>query len=985
MKRFFQRQALLGLLAACGIGLLAFFIRWNYLEDTWYPSRDTSDAEGYIYYGTLLNGELLHRCRQLFGEMASCGVRPAQDSLMAFYYDESGLHSYLNRDISYPEFQGHTGFKDGYLRPMETLLSRWNLKAFETGLVFWLFGASLKNLVWAQVIFVSLTAVSAFGLTKNLQGWAAGLLAGMAVALYPATINAVHVIAPQWGAGFFLTAGCWLAALGFSGKKTRWLAAFCLLIFALYLYAFRPLVILLIFALFLYPQPEHKKTIRLAAVLVVILLVTFFVRRSYHDFSLQAHVGDMLKGTAELGPHGATGVFETDGWMTVVETPGEFPEIPNGLRRLATYAVNHPVKMAKLTLTEMYRLWMYPYWGTRGFKVWGLPDSDFPLGNVYHQVMVLVGVIGAARLLFYADWRRWSGLLLIGLLLYMSLTYAVFSVQSRYTLSMAALVMAAGSVGLVSLPRKMLTPAGVLLLSFFIVPTSQNTFGFLVAVRVIAAAGCMALLVYRPSLPRWQRVMAAGYVLLISVILAIGQARPPVNAYETKNEVRQIAHLPATFPDSGIPWLLIDSSQSAFSISINGQMVKTAEQPMFRWLDAAVYEKGVDIQKTWLALPLDPSLMIPQTKLEIMLIPQEKMTLGRSFLLKNGEFYGPTLSSDGTWLSIEKQEWDGETRVLQRSDLQGVSYESSEEGFPHMLIVWQPLRPLLVQNQPYDETDTLYLRRIYYYERPLFDSNDINYLQQTKTPFVIVRGDRALQLKLQSERFRFLDEDSGYAIFAVQDMAVTPADELFTRMNDLLFNSYEVPPWISHRYPSEAFLAKQPEWQAIEGAWELILEKNPESRLAQFGLAYTRLYLGEFDSAVWQEIYTDFPETIFADDGRYVSLEILRLLNLYAAEKPIRVLAPGEDYLRFFYPTWDINTTFAPTQLAEMAGYEVLVANQLEGFWAQQGQPLTQDWWQQARSAPLIPLAEQPTGCGLLPLVDETRVSYNLFIILLCE
>ncbi len=977
-----MKYRLLTVLAACGIGLLAFVIRWNYIEDTWYPSRDTSDAEGYIYYGTLLNGELLHGCRQLLGESASCGVRPAQDSLMAFYYDESGLHSYLNRDITYPAFQGHTGFKDGYLRPLETLLSRWNLKAFETGLIFWLFGASLKNLVWAQVIFVSLTAMSAFGLAKTLQGWAAGLLAGIAVALYPATINAVHVIAPQWGAGFFLTAGCWLAALGFSGKRTVWLAAGCLFIFSLYLYAFRPL---LIFALFLYPQPELKKASRLAVVLVVILLVTFFIRRSYYDFSLQAHLGDMFKGTAELGPHGATGVFETDGWMTVVENPGEFPEIPNGVQRLAAYAVNHPIKMAKLTLTEMYRLWMYPYWGTRGFKVWGLPDSDFPLGNVYHQVAVLVGVIGAARLWAYADWRRWLALMLLILLLYMTLTYAVFSVQSRYTLSMAALVMVAGSIGWVSLPQKILIPAGVLLLSFFIVPLSQDTLGFLVAVRVIAAAGSMAILARHPSLPRWQRITAAGYVLLVSAILAIGQARPSVDAYETKNEVRQTAHLPATFSDSGIPWLFIDSQQSAFSISINGQTVKTAEQPMFQWLDAAVYEKGLDIQKTWLAMPLDPALMIPESALEIVMTPQTKITLGRSFLLQNGDFYGPTLSPDGTWLSIEKQEWDGETRVTQRSGLQGVTYESSESGFPHMLIVWQPLRPLIVQSPPYDETDALYLRRIYYYERPLFDGNDMAYLQQTKTPFVIVRGDRALQLKLQPDRFRFLYEDSGTAVFAVQEAAVTPADELFTRMNDLLFNSYEVPPWISHRYPSEAFLAKQPEWQAIENAWETILEKNPENRLARFGLAYTRLHLGEFDLAVWQEIYTDFPETIFADDGRYVTLETLRLLNLHAAENPIRVLAPGEDYLRFFYPTWDINTTFAPTQLAEIAGYEVLVANQLEGFWAQQGQLLTQDWLQQARAAPLIPMSDQPTGCGLLPLVDETRVSYNLFIISLCE
>ncbi|MBZ0307759.1 MAG: hypothetical protein K8I82_16950, partial [Anaerolineae bacterium] len=442
-----MKSRLLILLAAGGIGLLAFFIRWNYLEDTWYPSRDTSDAEGYIYYGTLLNGELLHGCRQLFGETASCGVRPAQDSLMGFYYDESGLHPYLNHDITYPEFQGHTGFKDGYLRPLEILLSRWNLKAFETGLIFWLFGASLKNLVWAQVIFTSLTAVSAFGLAKKLQGWTAGLLAGIGVALYPATINAVHVIAPQWGAGFFLIVGCWLAALRFSGKKTLWLAAFCLFIFSLYLYAFRPLILLLIFALFLYPQPERRKIIWLAAGLVVILLVTFFIRRS--DFSLQAHVGDMLKGTAELGPHGATGVYETDGWMTVVVNPGEFPEIPNGLRRLAAYAVNHPDNMVKLNLTEMYRLWRYPYWGTRGFKVWGLPDSDFPLGHLYHQVIALAGVIGAARLWFYADWRRWMGLFLIGLLLYMTLTYAVFSVQSRYTLSMAALVIVTGSVGLV--------------------------------------------------------------------------------------------------------------------------------------------------------------------------------------------------------------------------------------------------------------------------------------------------------------------------------------------------------------------------------------------------------------------------------------------------------------------------------------------------------------------------------------------------------
>ncbi len=504
-------------LGALLLGLLAFGLRWHYLQTHWFPQDDPSDPQGYWYYGAVLNGHMLHECRAWLGTDSACGFQPAGDAVVARYYADSGFDDLRANQNSWQAFQTeYPGVKGGYLPPLDILLSRWNLKAFEVAAAFWVFGPRLESILLLQTLMMALTALGVAWLAGEWSGraWVAGL-AGLAWALYPVTINFLQVTFPQWGAALCMVLGLAALVRGLRLRAAGWvlLGLLAWLVFALYLYSFRLWIVLLIvgWALYTLRRPHQIPGLRamlwgLLGALAALTLLLYPAR----EVGLTDHTTDMLRGTGSLNnEHGDTGVFESDGWITWIPSAGAFPEMPNGLGRLLRFAASEPTTFARFVLLESYRLWMYPYWGASGLEVWGLPDvlPGLNLGVVYHQVMVGLGGLG----LLWLWARRWgAGLLLAsGALILCTATYAVFSVQTRYTLPLAPILAAAAVAGNALLLERLrhhprVIVAGGLLLGLIVLGyaplvrlapgrAAQDGFGLWVLGMVITWAGFVAL------------------------------------------------------------------------------------------------------------------------------------------------------------------------------------------------------------------------------------------------------------------------------------------------------------------------------------------------------------------------------------------------------------------------------------------------------------------------------------------------------------
>ncbi|MBI5930266.1 MAG: hypothetical protein HY862_13230 [Chloroflexi bacterium] len=125
-------------------------------------------------------------------------------------------------------------------------------------------------------------------------------------------------------------------------------------------------------------------------------------------------------------------------------------------------------------------------------------------------------------------------------------------------------------------------------------------------------------------------------------------------------------------------------------------------------------------------------------------------------------------------------------------------------------------------------------------------------------------------------------------------------------------------------------------------------------------------------AATYHTAFNTFNKTGVNTDSekyRYANpalMRVVQFLEEYADSQSVdhlRVLAPGENRLHFYFPDWDINYRAIPTDIADLEGYDLYVAVFDDGLWRDFDLIPNQVWaWKRmAWVYPLPPTGQQST------------------------
>lgn len=131
----------------------------------------------------------------------------------------------------------------------------------------------------------------------------------------------------------------------------------------------------------------------------------------------------------------------------------------------------------------------------------------------------------------------------------------------------------------------------------------------------------------------------------------------------------------------------------------------------------------------------------------------------------------------------------------------------------------------------------------------------------------------------------------------------------------------------------------------------------------------------------------------YANPALMTTVEVLA--NYAEAHGDLRLLAPGENRLSFFFPTWDIDDETLPTDIADLDGYDVFVYGVVDLLWRTYDlyPNQVQAWTQLAWVYPLPPYGQPLANDGpqdlpmprlLRPIftpIDDGTFHYELFSI----
>jgi hypothetical protein len=126
-------------------------------------------------------------------------------------------------------------------------------------------------------------------------------------------------------------------------------------------------------------------------------------------------------------------------------------------------------------------------------------------------------------------------------------------------------------------------------------------------------------------------------------------------------------------------------------------------------------------------------------------------------------------------------------------------------------------------------------------------------------------------------------------------------------------------------------------------------------------------------------------------------MQIVNFLENYSTlhdDAELRVLAPGENRLHFYFPEWEVNYRAIPTSISDLEGYDLYVAVFDEGLWRAFNFIPNQvrAWKQMAWVYPLPPSGQAPTDgpngtawrkvfTPVTFLVDDGNNRYEVFAI----
>lgn len=578
-----------------------------------------------------------------------------------------------------------------------------------------------------------------------------GVLAGVLNALYiPFIINAMTVfqqpfirftlILSLWAYGIAFTSASRFARWGMIGVGTG--ATFLL---AFSSFSTRPLMwvipcsILLICAV----SPSRRRFILpqiiFVGIQVLILMTIYAYTLSYNPRAEPEAVnGQLLLG---VSPDSANTFLTTVRSFEDFWAPSEWGimTIPSRSQSLWSDFAEAPFDFVRWFNFSLFSNWRYP-------------DHTFIHGFILsvagqHSQHTLLLVLGSVGFAFWSGMRGTKRLMLISILIiggFVSVIYAVISVEPRRFSVLMPLVIAGASVAVYAFrlqpPQYRWRTLGLLLAA---IGAWSLPLGVVTMIVPLGALGALIILTFvrvgislvgiEQLLHSWQRDSVhqgrffPRLVLSITLILLViaqfqDQEWRMWNA-PVDTPVRQEVH--NLHPVDGfVPWLVIDNDSASLlretQITINGQILKPAGTPMLIWEagPAGKWYPYVDIQlisgfpprRMWYGYPIPEALARAET-LTITLDPMEvPITLRGDYA--NGDpsvFDGPSLEPWMSGHSFWRWQWNGDDpRIPKLQSLNG-HYTSSvlqggqwltgdlspeigkQDGAYRIFVIWSPL------------------------------------------------------------------------------------------------------------------------------------------------------------------------------------------------------------------------------------------------------------------------------------------------------
>ncbi len=734
-----SNQAILACLTIC---VVAFGFRWMVYQTAPLDFLLEGDTRRIMTSGTMFNANILRACRDTFGEEATCGMQTADDSEVATYYEWTHFNDYIEGEASYDTViaTGKRGLGPedaNWVYPIEALLDLPNLKGWEVGLILWIVGPDTESVVLIHILLMVLTTACVFGMGYFMGNLRAAIFASLIWTFHPSAVSNFMFGRQQIGAAFFFTFGslCLILAFRYQIKPQRikpvhWLilSITSFWVFSLYIYLFRPfLIVLILLVLFyLWRRADFKRMALTLAVwsglILLLSLALWPIRTAYltEDPTLGEHLQDVVMGTRSTeGDIGS--VYAYDNSKPILWLPPA-PDDPFG-KFLRDFS-GDPVYYIQHNILGIYRGWekpAFPGYHVDDFNPHRSADAAAKIGDrfpyldrstealAYHRISLMIALVGFIWLI---GSEQRPVVMILGLtILLISSLHALFHNEDRYLFPQLPVMLVFSGLWLdrlLRLPRLRLGMLGlVTLLLLGSLALSVADLGFLLdsfaprtvfillwAVRIILLSGVVVLSArwLLGGLSKYAMGLMGSATVVLSGILLVGAAYSHWSDWSQEmqpNEtVRQTMTL-SSIPYGQIPWLVVDiprirypEEQNAFAIAVDGQVVKNYDDPMYPWFAAPVWAEGRWLVRYWLAIPLDASMLPSGQPINVDITTQAGWTMNGDFIVGNsGKFYGPSLGVDGEthklgYLSYD-DEFEYEPRIYKYNDLGGIQYASS--------------------------------------------------------------------------------------------------------------------------------------------------------------------------------------------------------------------------------------------------------------------------------------------------------------------
>jgi hypothetical protein len=633
-----------------------------------------------------------------------------------------GIRNLICTSLKYcsPDIYAHTETMQVALRSI--FVDRYGLLPASMAAALTVLPTDPKSVYFVFAILDCLVCMMAMNIASRLglPLWAA-TLAGLSSAIYVPAVVSTASFLQQPFIRFWLVFATWNYARALTAGPDRRIGGSILLgTFASFVVGFsstttRPLMWVLPIAVVFIGSFTADRQFRnlqlkcLVALLALLGIVLASVRAVIPDISTINLISDLAIGIpidrAGSDQLQVTVLSFRDFWPPTAWYPDS---VPFATRSLFQDMVRAPFSFAYWLNYSIYCNWLFP--DHLYFQQYLLNISE---QNIQHWIVVVLGLAGIACLLGQPGPRRNIGILIAVLVLFISLSNGMISVEPRRLTTLAPFL----SVGLAYCvwiafqgwsPRRfliggLLAGASVVIwkLPAPILFAWSMPVEFALAVLAVARVSVVLTLIvhlanmWKRGTTEFHRTLPIAFMIVCLSVAGIGSledgerrewsARIAAPINQAVDQLKQ--------PEYLWPWLLVDvenaQQATSLSISINGEQVKAPGTSMSVWEAGdppqwRPYAQLFEIAGTkftrrmWWAIPV-PRHLTESGKMNIELTSAEPVSIRGDLLEPGSQFYTgplfePWINSQSFWRWI----WNAsDPRISRPRPLTGVRYTSS--------------------------------------------------------------------------------------------------------------------------------------------------------------------------------------------------------------------------------------------------------------------------------------------------------------------